>query len=71
MLYADLARQLLASRPDGILILANAVDTAMLCQHLRQLDPSLPLTTSEWAATEQLIEVGGPLGRGVGDCAVS
>ena len=59
VLFADLARRLLASQPDGILILANAVDTAMLCQHLRQLDPSLPLTTSEWAATEQLIEVGG------------
>ena len=59
VLFADLARRLLVSQPDGILILANAVDTAMLCQHLRKLDASIPITTSEWAATEQLIELGG------------
>ena len=65
VLFADLARQLLASQPDGILILANAVDTAMLCQHLRKLDQSIPIATSEWAATEQLIELGGRSVEGV------
>ena len=59
ILFSDLARQLLVSKPDGILILANSVDAAMLCQHLRKLDSSIPITTSEWAATEQLIELGG------------
>ena len=65
VLFADLARRLLASKPDGILLLANAVDVAMLCQHLRKLNASIPLTTSEWAATEQLIEVGGRSVEGI------
>lgn len=65
VLFADLARRLLASKPDGILLLANAVDVAMLCQHLRKLNASIPLTTSEWAATEQLIEVGGRAVEGI------
>lgn len=65
VLFADLARRLLASQPDGILILANAVDSAMLCQHLRKLDASIPIATSEWAATEQLIELGGSSVEGV------
>lgn len=65
VLFADLARRLLANKPDGILLLANAVDVAMLCQHLRKLDASIPITTSEWAATEQLIEVGGRSVEGI------
>ena len=65
VLFADLARRLLASKPDGILLLANAVDVAMLCQHLRKLNASIPMATSEWAATEQLIEVGGSSVEGI------
>ena len=65
VLFADLARRLLVSKPDGILILANAVDAAMLCQHLRLLDPAVLLTASEWAATEQLIELGGRSVEGI------
>ena len=65
VLFADLARRLLASKPDGILLLANAADVAMLCQHLRRLNASIPITTSEWAATEQLIEVGGRSVEGI------
>lgn len=57
--FSDLARQLLRIRADGVLILANSVDAAMLCQHLRKLDAAIPIATSEWAATEQLIELGG------------
>lgn len=64
-LFADLAQQLLASRPDGVLILANSVDAAMLCQNLRKLDAAIQITTSEWAATEQLIELGGSSVEGI------
>jgi branched-chain amino acid transport system substrate-binding protein len=65
ILFADLARQLLKGRPDGVLILANSVDAAMLCQHLRRLDSSIRLATSEWAATEQLVELGGKSVEGI------
>jgi branched-chain amino acid transport system substrate-binding protein len=56
---------LLRSKPDGILILANSVDAAMLSQHLRQLDSSIRIAASEWAATEQLIELGGRAVEGI------
>lgn len=57
--FADLARQLLNTRADGIVIIANSVDAAMLCQQLRKLNPSIPLAAAEWSATERLIELGG------------
>lgn len=63
--FTDLARRLLAGRPDGILIIANSVDAAMLCQHLRRIDRSVQIATSEWAATEQLIELGGSAVEGI------
>jgi len=64
-LFADLARQLLETGPDGILILANSVDAAMLIQHVRRLNATLPITTSEWTATERLIELGGRAVEGI------
>jgi branched-chain amino acid transport system substrate-binding protein len=63
--YQDLARRLLAVRPDGILIVANSMDSAMLCQQLRKLDARVPVTLSDWGATERLIEMGGKAVEGV------
>lgn len=65
VLFADLARQLADAGGDGILILANSVDAAMLIQHVRRLNTSIPITTSEWAATERLIELGGSAVEGI------
>jgi branched-chain amino acid transport system substrate-binding protein len=65
--FDELASELLASDPDGILILANSVDAAMLCQHIRKRDSQIQITMSEWAATERLIELGG---RSVEDAVV-
>ena len=52
-------QKLLESRPDGILLVANASDTARLTQQVRKLDPHIPLLITEWASTDQLIELGG------------
>ena len=57
--FSQLARQLLLKNPDAILMIANSVDTAMLAQQIRQLDSTVFIATSEWAATERLIELGG------------
>ena len=35
--YLDLTKNLLDSEPDGLLIVASALDTAMLCQQIRKL----------------------------------
>lgn len=59
------AQALLATRADGVLIVANSMDTAMLCQQLRKLDQRVPIITAEWAATERLLELGGKAVEGV------
>ncbi len=50
---------LLASRPDGLAFIAGAADTARLAQMTRKLNRTIPLIATEWAGTEQLIELGG------------
>ena len=57
--FSELAEQLLRAHPDSLLILANSVDTALLAQQLRKRTAVVPINTSEWAATERLIELGG------------
>lgn len=63
--FTQLAQQLVAAEPDAIQIISGAVDAALLIQQIRKLDPRLPLATSEWAATEKLIELGGTAVNGV------
>ena len=62
---AAVIREVLKSQPDGILILANSLDAALLCQQVRKLDLKVGLSTSEWAATERLVELGGRAVEGV------
>lgn len=60
-----LATSVLADKPDGVLIIANSVDTALLVQQLRMRDLAVHIGTAEWAATERLIELGGRAVEGV------
>jgi branched-chain amino acid transport system substrate-binding protein len=62
---SSLARRLVENRPDGILIIANSVDVALLCKQIRSLAPDIPISTSDWSGTEQLIELGGKAVEGV------
>jgi len=63
--FGALARQTLAVHADAVLILGNAADAAQICQQIRLLDRSIPLVTSEWAATERFVEMAGPAAEGV------
>ncbi len=63
--FLQLAQDLLAAPVDGVLIVANSVDTALLCQQIRKLGSRVPIISSEWAATERLIELGGKAVEGV------
>lgn len=58
-LYADLATIAIEANPDGILILANAVDTAMLCQQLAKLHAEPALYATGWSYSDDLIQFGG------------
>lgn len=58
-------RELLAVKPDVLMVICNAVDAAVICQQVRKLDGKVRLGLSEWAATERVIELGGPASEGV------
>lgn len=58
-LFLDLARQAAAPDPQGILILANAIDTAMICQQLAKIGVNLPRYATGWSYSDDLIQFGG------------
>lgn len=61
----QLAEQALAAGGDGVLILANSLDTAMLCQQLRLRNRDIPIAAAEWGGTERLLELGGSAVEGL------
>lgn len=63
--FLDVARELLASAPDGVLIIANSMDSALLCQQLRKLSTDVQITLADWGATERLLELGGKAVEGI------
>lgn len=63
--FLQIARDLLADPMDGVVIIANSMDAALLCQQIRKLDSRVPIAVSEWGATERLIELGGKAVEGV------
>lgn len=63
--FLGLTRKLLAYGPDGVLIIASSMDSALLCQQIRKIDSKIPVTLSDWGATEHLLELGGRAVEGV------
>lgn len=55
----EIARQIASSDADSVLIVASAVDTALLAQYSRLAGLQAPLFASPWALTSELIEKGG------------
>jgi branched-chain amino acid transport system substrate-binding protein len=60
-----IVRRVLASRPDAVLLITNAVDAARFAQKIRAQQPALLLFASQWATTERLIELGGKAVEGM------
>jgi len=63
--FADIAERILAEAPEGIVIAANALDTAILCQQIRQHNATVRLLASGWAYTSDFLQHGGPAVEGV------
>lgn len=63
--FKSLAEVVLRTKPDGLLIAASAVDTAMICQHVRMAGSKIPILMSGWAQTSDLLRHGGPAVEGV------
>jgi len=63
--YTRLFEQIRAARPEGVLVLANAVDTAMFCQQVTKGGERLPIFTTPWSFSDDLIAYGGKAVEGV------
>jgi branched-chain amino acid transport system substrate-binding protein len=63
--FAPLVAQLRLSDPDGLLIVAADIDTALIAQRTRLMDWPIPLITTAWANTETLVHYGGQAVEGL------
>ncbi len=63
--FQPLVQELLAAKADAVLIVSNAVDSALICQQVRKLAPGQRIAMSEWASTERFIELAGTAAEGV------
>ncbi len=63
--YLDLARELFASKPEGLVLAASALDAAMICQQLAKLGSDIPVICAGWANTPDIIHHGGTAVEGV------
>lgn len=64
--FANVIKKLLPSEPDALLFIASSLDTARLCQQAHQLAPKLALSSTEWAASGELLsEMGGDAVEGL------
>jgi len=63
--FAPLVAKLQATGPDGLLIIASALDTALIAQQTRLSDWQIPLFASGWAQTETLPQNGGQAVEGI------
>lgn len=63
--FPDLVKELLKGEPDGLLIITGAPDAALICQHLRRSGSKIPILSSAWAMTPDLLKLGGPAVEGV------
>ena len=57
--FSELTSGLLHPDLDGLLVVAGGMDTAMICQHIRMYGIDLPVISSGWAMTRDLLHHGG------------
>jgi branched-chain amino acid transport system substrate-binding protein len=57
--YSELVHDAANSSPEGALIIASAIDTALISQHLKKKLPKLTIFVSPWSMSKELIASGG------------
>lgn len=60
-----LVEEIRVSEPEGLLMIAAAVDVALIAQHVRLQEWDLPLFATAWAQNEELIHKGGQAVEGL------
>lgn len=63
--FAKIVGEMLAAKPDSLFFISGALDVARFAQAARRQAPALPIGAAEWAATEQLIDLGGEFVEGL------
>lgn len=63
--YFKLAQSLLVPEPEGLMLVASALDTAMICQQLAKLGSDIPVICAGWAKTPDVIRHGGTAVEGI------
>lgn len=63
--HAAIARKLLDGKPEMVLTVASSVDSALIAQRVKTLNPAVRLAGAGWASTERLIELGGSAVEGM------
>lgn len=63
--FEKLHQQIISHTPDGVLIVAAALDAAMICQQIRKAKGDLPLFTTMWSMSDDFLQHGGTSTEGV------
>jgi branched-chain amino acid transport system substrate-binding protein len=63
--FRTIARDILSTKPDGLLLSTGALDAAMIIQHVRREGSRIPIVSSGWAQTTDFLHHGGPAVEGV------
>ncbi len=63
--FLELVKGVTKEEMDSLVILANAMDTAMISQQLKKMSWKKPVMVSEWATTKDLLEFGGAAVEGI------
>lgn len=63
--FQPLVEELLTAKADMVLIISNAIDSALICQQVRKKTPKQRIAMAEWASTERFIELAGTTAEGV------
>lgn len=64
-IFLDKAREVLAAKPDLVVIIANSVDASSITQQLRKLNPKITISLAEWSYTDRFMELTGRYAEGV------
>ncbi len=64
-LFSDIVTQTIETNPDGVLLLANALDTALLCQHFARKSATLERFATGWSYSDDLFHFGGQAVEGL------
>jgi branched-chain amino acid transport system substrate-binding protein len=63
--FQELAAKALALRPDGVMLVSSPLDTALMCQRLRILEPAVPVFSSAWGMSGEMVQSGGRAVEGI------